>query len=1010
MNNDSRRSVGAGTKVLLTILLIILAVAILIFVFLLLGKRGESNRGGNDPTANPQEAVTLAPGVTIDPNAEAPEALFISEVMRGDEGFAEIMNNSSSAVELSDYYLSDKSDKANKWQFPAASLEPGAYAVINLRGSEYTGSAEGGNSAGYAEFNANFKLSSTENGIYLFNKAGRAVDKLIFDVDMPKNVSAVRIGPAVAYTVFPTKGAENSGNVFTQLVWNPMDAGDPVRINEVLPSNKYDITDEDGDRSDWVELYNSSDNPVDLSAYCLSDDANDPGKWALPAVILQPHDYIVIFLSGKDRRGNELHTSFKLSSTDDGLFLSCYNGMRQDCITVPEELSPNISIGRGEDGNQLYYARPTPGEANSAVGFTDYMGVGGFNPSSVYISEVCAVTAPRSGEMDWVELYNGTAEAVSLSGWHISDSRSALDKYELSSVTIPAGGYAVVNCSSGIKDAWANPAPFSLSPSGETVYLSDADGFVVDVFESGALRSGVTSGRLTGTETGERVFFSTPSKGRQNPETCYLSYAAAPVFSESGLYHTAAFMLELSVRNADGVIHYTLDGTRPTEASPVYTGPIEIAGNTVIRAVNCVPGKVNSDISTATYLFEQPHTVPVVTIAMDPAEFREMYAVTEDGITAIEKEGFLQYFETDGVLGIETAAGFRVSGASTRKYPQKSLGVYFRSGYGRKTITYPFFGNDYVTTFGGLVLRNSGQDWGNARLRDSFSSKAVIGMNIDASESRFVVVYINGQYWGLYDLKENMNERYLESHYGVDPDTANVIKRNTYELEGSNTDFLRVRGFCVQNGTVIPMTDERYSQFTQWVDAESFADYLIARDYLRDADMFNQKYWRTTDYTVRWRAIYYDSDFALSSPLYGVLHSYFDVTGIPSANGSRSNTDIYCGLLSNENWRHYFIVRYIYVMNYYLNNDRLLPLFDSMVAEMEPEMNRHIARWNHPSSYSHWQSQIREYRSFLVERPDRAKESFMYVMGISSSQYAEYEREAAALYEQYGGVFQRIFE
>ena len=193
------------------------------------------------------------------------------------------------------------------------------------------------------------------------------------------------------------------------------------------------------------------------------------------------------------------------------------------------------------------------------------------------------------------------------------------------------------------------------------------------------------------------------------------------------------------------------------------------------------------------------------------------------------------------------------------------------------------------------------------------------------------------------------------------------------------------------------------------MDAESFADYLIGRDYFRDADMFNQKYWRTTDYAVRWRAIFYDSDFALASQMYGVLHAYFDVTGIPSANGSRSNTDIYCGLKSNENWRHHFIVRYIYVMKYYLNNDRLLPLFDSMVATMEPEISRQIARWNHPSSYSFWQSKIREYRSFLVERPQRAKENLMYTMGISASQYAEYEREADELYNRYDGVFQRVW-
>lgn len=113
------------------------------------------------------------------------------------------------------------------------------------------------------------------------------------------------------------------------------------------------------------------------------------------------------------------------------------------------------------------------------------------------------------------------------------------------------------------------------------------------------------------------------------------------------------------------------------------------------------------------------------------------------------------------------------------------------------------------------------------------------------------------------------------------------------------------------------MTAERYAEFTKWVDAESIADYLIAREYFPDADMFNQKYWRTTDYKVRWRAIFYDSDFALSSERGDVLGHYFNVVGVPSADGSLSQMDLYCGLRSNEEWSDYFITRYIYVTKYY---------------------------------------------------------------------------------------------
>lgn len=941
------------------------------------------------------------------------DSLCISEVLRNDEGWVEIYNPTEKAVALHDYYLTDDSANADKWRFPEYDLAPGGYAVVYLKGSAYTGAAiSEDDGSGIAAFNADFKLNSKESAIFLCDGYGDIRDELTFDVNMPEIVSAVRTNLGIMYTSQPTKGAVNSDSTFTDVVWQSMDETDAIRISEVLSNNEFSIADTDGDRSDWVEIYNASDSPVSLLGYYLTDNVLEPDKWAFPDITIGSGEYLIVFLSDKDKIvGNEIHTSFGLSSTDEGIFLSTYNGMRMDAVYIPEELSSNISIGRGNDGSILYYAQPTPGKANTAVGFVDYMGVGGFNPSSCYISETCAVQKPRSGEMDWIELYNGSDSDITLTGWHITDSDLDFFKFDLSNVTIPADGYAVINCSSSILDRSPSVAPFSISPSGETIILTNETGVIVDVFETGTNKLGVTSGRINNTEAGERVYFTQATKGMRNSETCYMNYAQEPAFSNMDIYHDSEFMLEISVKNADGVIHYTLDGSKPNENSPVYSGGIVINENTVVRAINIVPGKMESDVVTFTYLFEERHTIPVVCIAIDENDFEEVYAVSKPFVPVVERECFMQFFEADGTLGVETGAGVRVSGASTRAYPQKSLGIYFRSGYGRNEITYPFFGEDYFKTFYSLVLRNAGQDYSKSRIRDSFASKAMVGMNLDTSESRFTAVYINGEYWGLYDLKENMNEDFLATHYGVDPDTANVIKRNTLELEGSNEDFLRVRAYAAhfdeygQNSYVIPMTDERYEEFCQWVDAESIMDYLIARSYLPDFDMFNQKYWRTTDYKIKWRAIFFDSDFALSSANNSVLSSYFNVNGVPSANGSLSQMDIFCGLNSNESWRHDFIVRYIYVAKYHLTTERLLELFDSMVEEMEPEMDRHIARWGQPISRSVWESEIKNLREAIIARHDIAIQQLCNYYGISQSEYSGYEAEAEAMFEANGGKF-----
>ena len=128
------------------------------------------------------------------------------------------------------------------------------------------------------------------------------------------------------YTVYATPGAENSREVFSSLSITTMGAEDPIRINEVLPKNQYSVMDSDGDRPEWVELYNSSQNSVSLGKYYLSDNVGNHTKWALPDIELKPGEYLLIYLSGKDRRDGELHASFGLSDRDSVLTLFCIDG------------------------------------------------------------------------------------------------------------------------------------------------------------------------------------------------------------------------------------------------------------------------------------------------------------------------------------------------------------------------------------------------------------------------------------------------------------------------------------------------------------------------------------------------------------------------------------------------------------------------------------------------------------------------------------------------------------
>ena len=508
------------------------------------------------------------------------DALRISELVNGKSGWAEVVNITDETVNTKDYYLTDDPEDPAKWQFPDMELAPGERLLVALTDADIG-----------IPVAASFKLSRTETTLLMFNSLRVKTDEVTIDPAMPAGVSAVVTENGVAYTAFPTPGEPNSGRTFDKIEWTAMDpASAPLIINEVLADNKYGIVDCCGDRSDWVELLNTTDSPVYLTNYYLSDDPADPMKWQLPNVALLPHEYALIFLSGNETEGNEIHAPFKLSPGET-MILSTLDGMLFDSIEIPEEISPNVSVGRNGKNELRYYAAPTPGGSNSTYGSDKVADAGGFNARSVYISEVSAVAPARSGELDWVELFNGSSETIDLNGWSLTDDPDEPRKFVLSG-KLASGAYKVISCSSTASSG-GSKAPFSVSNTGDTLYLFTAEGAVRDVFSTGMTTVGVTSGRAANSQLGERCFFTSATRGAKNG-TPLPGYVAEPVFSSSKLFSGEAFSLKITCATAGASIRYTTDGSVPTQNSKLYSGPITVSTGTVVRAKAFLSGLVPS--------------------------------------------------------------------------------------------------------------------------------------------------------------------------------------------------------------------------------------------------------------------------------------------------------------------------------------------------------------------------------------------------------------------------------
>ncbi|HRX57486.1 MAG TPA: lamin tail domain-containing protein [Eubacteriales bacterium] len=908
-------------------------------------------------TANDDASISATLAQLLD---AASGSLVLNEVVpypAEGSAWAELYNDSDEAVQLSNYFISDHSDDPLRFRLPEYVLKPHGFAVVCFSSGD-TQTVDGW-------LTADFWIGKDDVTLQLTNADGTLESILTWSADQPAGVAVVQ-GDEYRIAV-PTPLEENPDETWTFQEPAAMTESDPVVISEVMPVNKGLFPDQDGDTSEWVEIYNRSSAPVSLSGYYLSDDPENPAQYALPEQTLGTGEYLVVWLSGKDTSGGELHANFGLS-VGETLTLTDLSTMRQDTCTIDGDCPQDASFSASADGGVLYYGTPTPGYEN-AKPYSLAEQTGWFDSGGVFISEVSA--SGDTGDDDWIELYNGSAGDVSLDGWSLTDDFAEPDKLQLSGVTVSAGSYYVIDLASA-----GESAAFGISFEGESLFLLEPDGRPHNIFRTGVLSAGVTSGRIVSDETTERVFFSEPTRGEANSSVSFSGYACLPAFSETELYWQDAFSLVIDAASDNAVVRYTTDGSYPTEESDVFSGAIDIDESCVVRAVSFQSGLLPSACISMTYLFSEPHTIPVVCVAAEPDELKPVLKTTQRE-NKPECASELSYYDESGAFCVSFRAGLRAKGRSMLRYSQKSFSVKLRGRYGQTSVTYPFFGESDIITYSAFSLRSGGQDRGRARLRDSYFSRLAEGLFINNIQTQIVALYLNGSFYGIFDLNEEQDESYLASHYGVDEDAVDVINRNDEVKEGSADEFLRVREFAAEEDL---SDDAVYTQFCEWVDVDYFTDYLVFRSYIADTDLINQAYWRSQDYSVKWQPILFDLDYGLYGNEYAqsykkdVLSQYFSEDGVPSADKSKTYFEIYIGLKKNAGWRKQFVERYVELMHTTLSPENMLALLDEMEGDYLTEMPRQVEAIGFPSSIESTQQGLEQLRDAIQQRPAYALE------------------------------------
>ncbi|MBE6871400.1 MAG: hypothetical protein E7491_05545 [Ruminococcaceae bacterium] len=973
---------------------------------------------GGQPTSAP--TATLAPNTTPTPtSANAPDvtpsalkgAVIINEVMaKNSNGLSdsdgeysdwiEIYNGSDSPVSLENLYLSDDSLKPLQWRLPAIILEPNDYIVVFASGKD--------RSTTDAELHTNFKLSYGET-VLLSDGAGT-----ISFVTVPESIDNISYGWTTddeghyAFFASPSPNAENIGAHAVSLSeLSVSDIG--LYINEYMTKNVYTLYDEDGDACDWVEIYNSSAEPISLKNFGLSDELTDPLKWTFPDVTIAPDEHILLYLSGKtkeyDSSTGKIHVDFRLGELDTQLVLSNPGGIPADIISLVRT-PDNVSVGRSaSDINAWeFFAIPTPGKANGN-GYTSLENYNIALTERLYISEVCSVSSHIVSGLpddDWIELFNNTPDPVNLQGYGLSKDLSSPWLFTFPDVTIAPYSYLVVSAS-GVENLKksALSAGFKVGFSGETIILTAPDGLIADSFDTGRQRANNTSGRILENNALVRRFFSSPTKGTANTATAYTGFAQPAVIEQSGgVLSSDSITVTLSTNQQGGSIHYTTDGTVPTASSPKYTAPITVSKSCSLRAVVFGSGLLPSDTATRSFLIEDPHELPVVCLTTDPDNlFDYNTGIFADGPGWTEtfphqganfwkdweRPVHFEYYEADGTLGVEFDAGIKNFGQYSRAEKQKSVSINLKEAYGTSEVWYPFFEDNDVKTFKSLILRISGQDWNVSKLRDAYIVRTIKGqMDLVYMDVQPVAVYINGEYWGLYNLREKIDESYFYYHDGIEEDNIDIIKANSNVKAGSITEYKELLAYLDDHNLNLSKQED-FDYVASKIDLEEWTNYWIVETFYGNTDTGNIKFYKEKGDEGKWRWVLFDLDWALwpSTYTWNTLEDIIDKKG--HGVNKAFSTKIARALLSNEDFKEQFIDAYVYHVKNTFDPDRLNDILNEFCDEIRSEIPRQAERWGAPK-LSSWEKNIERIRKIIYEKPDIAYENIQETFGLSDSE------------------------
>ena len=881
----------------------------------------------------------------------------------------ELMNASDAPVDLKGWKLTDTGDLRGAYTFDSHVLEAGASLIVycDRLPAGYEGDA----------LFTGFRLSSDGEMLLL--------------ADASQHLSVLNV-PAMAKGAIYRRDDDGLYSIVPYEQAGPLPEGDTtpsfdpkgVMISEVMPRNRATLADGDGDFSDWIELYNGGKKSVNLNRYALTDSERVLRKWVFPAVTLKPGEYLVVFASDKNRRtpGQELHTNFRLSGKGECVRLSDPDGRVISQIEY-DSADADQSLTRDISGAVTELAVPSPGTAqgSGAPGMTNELGL--------YINEVCA----GGIDGDWVELYNRGDATIDLEGIGLSDDPGKPRRWQFpADAYIRPGCYLVIAfCSQRSADSTLTPdytVDMKLS-AGETVCLATPDGRVIDRMTIPAAAEG-SAGRAEGMDALRWFAQSTP--GEPNAGASYAKVSSGVVFSPAGgLVDGDSVTVTLS---ADpGVpIYYTTDGTEPTTASPVYSRPITITQTTCLRCVTAQDDVMLSPPSAATYIFT-PHTLRVVCVSGDPYQLLGDDGLLNTGAKDGNTDVYLEIYEPDGARVISQPCHLTLTGHNTRiNNSQKSFKLNARRVNGDTRFRAALFSGRDWDKYKVLLMRCSGQDFNRTHMLDSVLTALMKDTWVMYQETEVCVLYVNGYYWGVYNMREHIDRHSVAQKEGwSDIDSVNIVQGSGDKISasaGKSDDYKKLIAWVGKNDL---SNEENLRILRENMVIESYLDYVIMQMYTCNQDLSNIRAYRSLTEDKRWRYAIYDFDLSYRLNAENYVDDWFTkragtITG--------QDTTLFRALMQNSGVVDYFLTRFGELLATNYASENVVARIRARRDLIRDEMALNCQRWSW--DIATWESEVDRIIDYAKVRPGIIIGYLCETFNLSDAQKQQYFGAALA--------------